>query len=476
MSGAAVGFIGIAALFGFVLLQLPLAFGLIAVGIVALAAQTNWTPAVAYLASEPAHVLANIDIASVPLFLLMGAFVNVSGFSRDLYVAAAALLGHRKGGLSYATISGSAAFGAICGSSAATVATFTRVALPEMLARNYSPSFSGATIAAGGALKSLIPPSLSMILYCVVAKVFIFDVFIAAIIPAVLTIVLNLCAIAIVAHLYPTIAPVTPRMPWKERMVAVRRAAPAFGLIIVIFVGLYSGLFTLNEAASVAAVVSVIFAWMRGACSRANIVSSLTETAVVVGMLYFILIGSSIFTYFISIARIPENLVQAIGALDYPPVMIIVLMLAAYLVLGAIFDELAAMIVTLPFALPIVVHLGYDPIWWAIINVVIIELGLIIPPIGLVILIINAMVPTISLNSLYRAVVPFIVADLLVLALLTTLPVIALWLPSLLRGSRLSLAVEFRRQLRTFTANALFVFAHKSKRLRKNVALLRRAT
>lgn len=434
MTATTIGVLGIAALFVLIVLQIPLAFGLIIVGIVALALQTSWGPALTYLASEPAYVLANLDIAAVPLFLMMGAFVNVSGFSRDLYAAATGLLGHRPGGLSYATISGSAAFGAICGSSTATVATFTRVALPEMLARGYSPSFSGATIAAGGALKALIPPSLTMILYCVVAKVFIFDVFIAAIIPALLTIGMNILAIAILVHFQPQLAPVTERMPWRERAALMRRAAPALSLILVIFAGLYSGVFTLNEAASVAAVVSFVFAWIRGAISFKTLKESLRETAVVVGMLYFILVGSAVFTYFISIARIPEELVQGLGSLNLPPLGIILLMLVAYLFLGAIFDELAAMIVTLPFALPIIVHLGYDPIWWAIINVIIIELGLIIPPIGIVILIINAMAPQIMLSSLYRAVMPFIAADILVLVLLTLFPALALWLPALMRG------------------------------------------
>jgi C4-dicarboxylate transporter DctM subunit len=434
MSATTIGVLGIAALFILIVLQVPLAFGLIIVGIIALALQTSWGPALTYLASEPAYVLANLDIAAIPLFLMMGAFVNVSGFSRDLYAAATAWLGHRPGGLSYATISGSAAFGAICGSSTATVATFTRVALPEMLARNYSASFSGATIAAGGALKALIPPSLSMILYCVVAKTFIFDVFIAAIIPAILTIGLNVLAIAILVHLNPHLAPVTPRVSWPERLALTGRAAPAVVLILIIFGGLYSGVFTLNEAASVAAIVSFFFAWLRAAITFDSLVNGLRDTAVIVGMLYFILIGSAIFTYFISVARIPELLIQGIGNLSLPPLGIIAMMLLAYLVLGAIFDELAAMIVTLPFALPIIVHLGYDPIWWAIINVVIIELGLIIPPIGLVILIIHAMAPQIVLRRLYRAVMPFIAADIVVLVLLTFFPAIVLWLPALVRG------------------------------------------
>ncbi len=434
MSATFIGVGGIIALFVLVALHLPLAFAMIVVGIVAFALQTDWGPALTFLASEPSQVLGSTDIAAVPLFLMMGAFVNVSGFSKDLYTAAAALLGHRRGGLAYATIGGSAAFGAICGSSPATVATFTRVALPEMLQRNYSPAFSGATIAAGGALKALIPPSLSMILYCVVARTYIFDVFIAAVIPALITILANIAAIALVVRWNPSIAPVSEQVSRQEKLMALWRAAPAILLIGVIFVGLYSGIFTVSEAASVAAVVSFGFALMRRTITINNFVTGMRDKALTAGMIYFVLIGSSVFTYFISLAKVPEQLIAFLGHLDLPPVGIIVLMLGGYLVLGAVFDELAAMIVTLPFALPVIVHFGYDPVWWAIINVIIVELGLVIPPIGLVILILHAMRPDIPLRRLYRNIIPFVVADLLVLALLTAFPSLALWLPAMLRG------------------------------------------
>jgi tripartite ATP-independent transporter DctM subunit len=434
LTATAIGIAGIVALFALVALHVPLAFAMIVVGIVAFALQTNWGPALTFLASEPSQVLGSMDLAAVPLFLMMGAFVNVSGFSRDLYAAAAALLGHRRGGLSYATIAGSAAFGAICGSSPATVATFTQVALPEMLRRNYSPSFSGATIAAGGALKALIPPSLSMILYCVVARTYIFDVFIAAVIPALITIAANVIAIAVMVRWKFGIAPVSDRVPKVEKLLAIWHAAPAVLLIAIIFAGLYSGIFTVNEAASVAAVVSFVFALMRRTITLNNLATALKDTALIAGMIYFVLIGSSVFTYFISLAKIPEQLIAFLGTVNLPPTGIIVLMLAAYLVLGAVFDELAAMIVTLPFALPIIVHFGYDPVWWAIINVIIVELGLVIPPIGLVILIINAMRPDIPLRALYRSIIPFVLADLAVLALLTAFPALALWLPALLHG------------------------------------------
>jgi tripartite ATP-independent transporter DctM subunit len=434
MSSTAISVLGIAALFALVVLHVPLAFAMIAVGIVAFALQTDWGPALTFLATEPSQVLGSMDLAAVPLFLMMGAFVNVSGFSKDLYAAAAALLGHRRGGLAYATIGVSAAFGAICGSSPATVATFTRVALPEMLKRNYSSSFSGATIAAGGALKALIPPSLSMILYCVVARTYIFDLFIAAIIPALITIGANIIAIMVIVRWNYGLAPTSERVSRQEKLAAIWRASPAVLLIAIIFIGLYSGIFTVSEAASVAAVVSFVFALMRRTVTIDNLVTGLRDTALVAGMIYFVLIGSSVFTYFISLAKIPEQLIAALSSVDLPPVGVIVLMLAAYLVLGAVLDELAAMIVTLPFALPIIVHLGYDPIWWGIINVIIVELGLVIPPIGLVILIIHAMRPDIPLQKLYRSIMPFVIADLAVLALLTAFPSLALWLPTMLRG------------------------------------------
>jgi tripartite ATP-independent transporter DctM subunit len=430
----AIGIAGIAALFLLVALHVPLAIAMIAVGIVAFALQTTWGPALTFLATEPAQILGSLDLTAVPLFLMMGAFVNVSGFSKDLYNAAAALLGHRRGGLAYATIGGSAAFGAICGSSPATVATFTRVALPEMLNRNYSLSFSGATIAAGGAMKSLIPPSLSMILYCVVARAYIFDVFIAAIVPALITITANVIAIALVVHYRPQLAPVADRVSRREKLAALRRATPAVLLIATIFIGLYSGIFTVAEAASVAAVVSFVFAMVRRTVTLGNFVTGMRDTAAIAGMIYFILIGSSVFTYFISLPMIPEQLIAFLGHINLPPLGIIVLMLGAYLVLGSVFDELAAMIVTLPFALPIILHFGYDPVWWGIINVIIVELGLVIPPIGLVILIIHAMRPDIPLQALYRSILPFVAADVMVLALLVLFPNLALWLPTLLHG------------------------------------------
>ncbi len=431
MGPLAVGGLGLLALFALMALQVPIGFAMIVVGVAGFALQAGWGPALTLLANEPTGILMSADLATVPLFLLMGTFASVAGFSTDIYNAAAAFLGHRRGGLAYATIGGSAAFGVVCGSSTATAATFARAALPEMLARGYAPGFSAGTIAAGGTLKSLIPPSIVMILYCIVAKTFILDLFRAAIVPALLAIGLNLLAIAVIVRVRRGVAPVGARLPWAQRWSALRQAAPVLVLMIAVFGGLYSGIFTVTEAASVAAVLSLLFALLRGRLDRARLWQGLRESATATAMIYVMIMGALIFTYFLNLARVPEALVQGIGDLGLPRLGIVVALLLAYLALGAIFDEIAAMLITLPLVLPIVVKLGYDPVWWGIINVVVIELGMIVPPIGIIVFILHGLAKQISLGTIYRGVAPFIVADLILLAALTLFPGIALWLPKL---------------------------------------------
>jgi C4-dicarboxylate transporter DctM subunit len=407
----------------------PIGFAMMIVGVTGYALHAGWAPAFTLLTSEPSALLSSVDLATVPLFLLMGTFATAAGFSTDVYNAAAALLGHRRGGLAYATIGGSAAFGAVCGSSTATAATFAKAALPEMLKRGYAPSFSTGTIAAGGTLKALIPPSIIMILYCIVAKAFIFDLFVAAVIPAMLAIGLNVLAITLMVRLRPDIAPVSERLSWSERWIALRRAAPFLLLMLTVFVGLYSGVFTVNEAASVAAVLSLVFAVARGRLNFSALWNGMRETASATAMIYIIIIGATVFSYFITLVRVPEALVDLVTASGLPPLAIIMLLLVAYLALGAIFDEIAAMLITLPFVLPIILELGYDVVWWGIINVVIIELGMIIPPIGIIVFILHGLAPKISLSTIYRGVAPFIAADIVLLLLLTLFPSIVMWLP-----------------------------------------------
>ncbi len=428
-----IGALGMAALFALILVQVPIGFAMIIVGVVGFALQGGgWLPAISFLANEPSYVLASTDLAAVPLFLLMGAFASVAGFSEDVYRAAASFIGHRRGGLAYATIGGSAAFGAICGSSTATAATFGKVALPQMLNRGYAPSFSAGVIAAGGTLKSLIPPSLLMIIYCVVAKTFILDMFIAAIVPALLTIMFNLIAIAAVVRWQPQLAPVSERMPWSERVVALRRAAPSLGLLLGIFVGIYSGVFTVNEAASAAAVLALLFAWARRRMTWQAMVRGMYEAASITAMLYLILMAAPIFTYFINLAHVPETLVHWIDGHHFPPLGVIFTLTLVYIVLGTFFEEMSSILITLPLILPIVVNLGYDPLWWGIICLIQVELALIHPPMGIIVFLLHAIAPQISMGTIYRGVVPFLIADFAVLIILILFPAVVLWLPGLL--------------------------------------------
>jgi C4-dicarboxylate transporter, DctM subunit len=427
-----IGVVGMVALFALILLKVPIGYAMMAVGVIGFALQTKFGAAGMLLASEPANLLASVDLATLPLFLLMGTFANAAGFSADIYAAAASFVGHRRGGLAYATIGGCAAFGAVCGSSTATAATFAKIALPEMIRRRYSPGFSAGAVAAGGTLKALIPPSLVMILYCVIAKTFIYDLFAAAVIPALLTILLNLITVSVAIRLNPSAAPVDRRANWPERITALKKAIPAFILILAVFGGLYSGIFTVNEAASVAAVVAFVFALLRGRLNFTYILEGMREAARVTAMLYTILMGASVFTYFITLGRVPDALIAAVGGLAVPPVVIVIFILIAYIILGTVFDELSALLITLPFVLPLVTALGYDPLWWGVIMVIQIELAMIHPPFGIIAFLIHGLAPSISLKEIYRGVFPYLVADFLLMILLVAFPSIALWLPHVL--------------------------------------------
>jgi C4-dicarboxylate transporter, DctM subunit len=431
---AVIGALGIVALFTLILLQVPIGFAMMTVGVVGFAlAGGGWMPAFSFLAQEPSYVLSSTDLAAVPLFLLMGVFASMAGFSEDVYRAAAAFLGHRRGGLAYATITGSAAFGAICGSSTATAATFGKVALPQMLDRGYSPAFSAGVIAAGGTLKSLIPPSLVMIIYCVVAKTFILDMFVAAIVPALITIAFNLIAIAIVVGRRPLVAPVSVRMAWSERLEALRRAGPSLALLLGVFIGIYSGVFTVNEAASAAAILALLFALARRRMSWAGLSRGMYEAGSVTAMLYLILMAAPIFTYFINLAHVPEALIQWIDGHHFPPLGVIFTLTVVYILFGTFFEEMSSILITLPLILPIIIGLRYDPLWWGVICLIQVEMAMIHPPMGIIVFLLHAIAPKISMGTIYRGVLPFLFADFAVLMLLILLPGIVLWLPHAIR-------------------------------------------
>jgi C4-dicarboxylate transporter DctM subunit len=423
--------VGIALMFLLIILQVPVGISMATVGVLGFAMLTGIAPAFSLLGTESSSAISNPDLAVIPLFLLMGNFATAAGISEDIYNLAYAFVGHRRGGLALSTIGGCAFFGAICGSSPATTATFGRVALPEMLKRNYSPAFATGCIAAGGTLGSLVPPSVIMIIYAVMAEEFILALFVAAVIPAVIEIALYIVTIMIYVRLRPEAGPAGPRISWRERLIMLRQCWGAVFIAGTVIGGIYSGVFTVNEAAAFGAVLSFLFALGRRKLTPKLFWESLIGTATTTAMIYIIIIGAGVFTYFMTLTRMPNSLVSFISQFNIPEILVILFLLFIYLILGSIFDTVAAMLVTLPVVLPLIISMGYDPIWWGIVNVVVIETGMITPPIGLNVFVLHG-VTRVPLSTIYKGTIPFVIADFVRIALLVLFPFLVLWLPGII--------------------------------------------
>lgn len=432
MDPAFIAGIGIGVMFLLIVLTVPVGVSMAAVGVLGFGMLASPMAALSLLSQEFSSAIRNPDLAVIPLFILMGNFAAAGGLSTEVYNVANAFIGHRRGGLALSTIGGCSFFGAICGSSPATAATFGRVALPEMLKYKYSPSFASGTIAAGGTLGSLIPPSVIMIIYAVMAEEFIITMFIAAVIPAALEIGLYFLTIMIFVRLYPEAGPPGPRVSWRERLRVLRQCWRSLLIAVVVIGGIYGGVFTVNEAASVGVVISFIFVIAGGKLTMETFWRALEGTATTSAMVYMIIVGANIFSYFMSLSQMPQLLVSAIADLQMSNLMILSILVVVYLILGSIFDTLAAMLVTLPFVLPIITSMGYDPVWWGIVNVVIIETGMVTPPIGLNVFVLSG-VTRLPLHVIYRGTAPFVLADFVRIVLIILFPAIVMWLPGVLR-------------------------------------------
>jgi len=432
MDPTMIALFGVLGMFALIALHVPIGVSMALVGVAGFASIAGWGPAIQLLASEPAATMANLDLAVVPLFMLMGSLAAIGGLAKDIFATAEALVGHRPGGLAATTIVASAGFGAVCGSSVATTATFGRVALPEMIDRGYGKGISAGTVAAGGTLGIIVPPSSIMILYGVLTEESVLKLFTAAIVPAILSVSLYLVAIAIVARRNPDAMPGSVRLPLRDRLRAIGRSWGAITLAVIVLGGIYSGVFTVNEAAAVGVVFALLFALGRGTLNRDTFVAVLSEASVATVMIYVIVFGAMIFSYFVSLSGVSAEIMGIINGLGLPPLGVIFLLVLMYLVLGAFFDEVAAVVVTLPFVLPIVQSLGYDPIWWGILNVALIGVGMLTPPIGINVMLLNSMRADIPLAAIYRGILTFFLADCLRIAVLVLFPQVTLWLPSVM--------------------------------------------
>ena len=425
-----VGSLGLGLVFLLIALHVPIGVAMGLAGFISIGILLDFEKSISLFSTEPTSIIASADFAVIPLFLLMGSFAAAAGLSADIYRFAYCFVGHYRGGLALATIGGCAGFGAVCGSSIATAATMTRIALPEMLERRYQPALATGCIAAGGTLGILIPPSVIMVLYGILTEQFVITLFVAAIVPGLLTVVFYFIATGIYTYVYPEAGPPGERMSWPERVKVFRQTWGVIVLGIVVSGGIYGGIFTVAEAAAVGAGMALAFTVARGKLTRRVLWGILGETAANTGMIYVLIIGASIFTYFVSLSQMPAELVALIKGLGMPPLMVMVMITIMYLILGSVFDTVAAMVITLPFVFPLVVGLGYDPIWFGVYNVMVIEVGMITPPIGINVFVLHGMARDIPLATVFRGILPYFGADLARLGFLLLFPALATWLPS----------------------------------------------
>ncbi|CAM5785865.1 TRAP transporter large permease [Castellaniella caeni] len=422
------GFVG---LFVLMLLRVPVG---IAMGVVGVAGfgliSDDFSAAMNLLAQSPIRTVSDVQFAIVPLFLLMGAFASSSGMSRELFRAGNAFVGHLKGGLGIATIGACGGFAAICGSSVATAAAFSSVAYPEMQRYGYPKSFSTGVIAAGGSLGIMIPPSTVLAVYGLIADQDIGKLFIAGILPGILAVCMYIATINIIALVRPDFLPKGGRSDRKERLAALRDIWAVALLFIFIISGLYGGLFTATEAGGMGAAGAFIISVVRRRLNFRQFMECLTDSLRTTAAIFTILVGAILFGYFLTVSQTPQAITQWLIELGLGKYGILALIMLMYLVLGSVMDAMAMILLTVPVVFPLIQQLGFDPIWFGIIIVMAVELGMIHPPVGMNVFVIKSVVRDVNLTTIFKGVAPFVVTDILRLIVLIAFPAIATFLPS----------------------------------------------
>jgi tripartite ATP-independent transporter DctM subunit len=447
--------IGFALVIGLALLGVPLGFSLILVGAIGFAALRsamvggslvsfgpsglsidwgNLNAGLAMAGQQMFDVSTNYGLTVIPLFVLMGAFIHRADLSAELYDAANAFLGHRRGGLAMSTVAACAGFSAVCGSSLATAATMARVAMPSMRRYRYDDSLSTGAIASGGTLGILIPPSVPMVIFGILAEADIGKLFIAGILPGIMLTALFIGAIALQTTLDPAKGPPGERIGARQRLASLSRVWGVMLLFAVIIGGIYLGVFTPTEAAGIGASGAFLFALARGKLGFRGTVGALIESSITTGMIFVVTFGALVFSNFVTIAGLTNAMVAWIESLNASALGVILAMCAIYIAMGCIFDSLAMLILTVPIFTAIVKPMGIDLIWFGIIVIIVVELGLITPPIGMNVFVVNATIPDVSVWTIYRGIWPFLIAMVTALALVVAFPQIALILPGFMSG------------------------------------------
>jgi tripartite ATP-independent transporter DctM subunit len=429
------GLLGLAAMLALAFLRLPIAFAMGVVGIVGYAYMRDWNFTIAFAVAQTKiyETGRNYTLSVVPLFILMGNFVTRAGMSQELFRAANAFIGHLKGGLAMATILACAGFGAICGSSIATAATFAKVAYPSMRRFGYKDTLATGAIASGGTLGILIPPSTILVLYGVFTETNIGLLFAAGVIPGILAATLLCLAVRWVVWRDPAAGPPGERSSWRERAVSLKGVWAVVVLFVFVIGGIYGGLFTATEGAGMGAFGAMAFALWRRALNWQTLYAALVESGRTTAMLFMILIGALMFADFINITTMPGDLKDFVSSFKIHPIMVVFAICAIYVILGTAMEELSMVLLTLPVFFPLVVSLGFDPIWFGILVVTVVEIGLISPPVGMNLFVLKTLLPQVPTGTVFRGVLPFMLADVIRLAILISFPIISLWLPNLVR-------------------------------------------
>jgi tripartite ATP-independent transporter DctM subunit len=429
------GILGLLLMMALAFFRVPIALSMGVVGIVGYAYMRdwNWTVAFAIAQTKVYETGRNYTLSVVPLFILMGNFVTRAGMSQELFRAAYAFIGHLRGGLAMATVWASAGFGGICGSSIATAATMAKVAYPSMQLFGYSQRLAAGAIAAGGTLGIMIPPSTILVLYGVFTETNIGKLFAAGVVPGLLGATLLCLAVTYTTWRDPRSGPRGQRTSWRERWSAVKDVWAVAALFAFVMGGIYGGLFTATEGAGMGAFGAMTFALWRRALTWRTLYAALLESARTTAMLFMILIGALVFAEFVNITTMPGDLKDFVTRFDLHPTLVMLAICGIYVVLGTAMEELSMVLLTLPVFFPVVVHLGFDPVWFGIVIVCVVEIGLISPPVGMNLFVLKTLLPDVSTGTVFRGVMPFFWADVLRLAVLVVFPWLALWLPSLMR-------------------------------------------
>ena len=423
-------------------LRVPIPFAMSLVGVLGLVFLSSpdwtdfeslkWAPYIKLAARRIITTAQNYELSVIPLFILMGNLVTKSGLSEDLYKASFRWIGHFKGGLAMATILSCGFFSAICGSSLATAATMSKVAMPSMRKYKYDESLATASIAAGGTLGILIPPSVLLVLYGLLTETSIRDLFAAGFIPGMIGILFYMLAVKYTVMRKASSGPPGDKYDWKGRVEALNGVWGIIFLFVLVLGGIYGGIFTPTEAAGIGSGGALFIALLRRSLTWKSLITILTDTAKTTTVLFSILIGSLIFTNFISRTGLPSDLVNFITELDLSNWMVIAIILLIYIVLGMVFESISMVMLTVPIFYPLVQSLGFDLVWFGIVVVVVTEISLISPPVGLNVFVISSVLPEVKTSTIFKGVIPFFVLDILRLILLATIPAISLFLPKLL--------------------------------------------